>query len=68
MKFISKSLTQLIQKNKRVLIRTIMADKNVTFESLNFDNLALRALPIDPISENYVREVPNSVFSRVILY
>ena len=36
-----------------------------TFETLNFDNLALRSLPIDPITENYVREVKNACFSRV---
>ena len=41
-------------------------DKNkVTFETLKFDNLALRTLPIDPIAENYVRQVKNAVFSRV---
>jgi hypothetical protein len=36
-----------------------------TFETLNLDNLVLRALPIDPVTENYVREVKNACFSRV---
>lgn len=36
-----------------------------TLETLNFDNLVLRTLPIDPIKENYVREVKNACFSKV---
>lgn len=36
-----------------------------TFETLNFDNQTLRTLPIDPITENYVRQVKNAMFSRV---
>ena len=36
-----------------------------TFETLHFDNLALRSLPIDSIGENYVREVKNACFSKV---
>ena len=36
-----------------------------TLETLNFDNLVLRSLPIDTIEENYVREVRNACFSRV---
>lgn len=36
-----------------------------TLESLNFDNLSLRSLPVDPIQENYTREVRNACFSRV---
>ena len=38
---------------------------NKTFETLHFDNLALRSLPVDPITENYTREVRNACFSRV---
>ena len=34
-------------------------------ENLNFDNLALRALPVDPIKENYTRQVPGAIFSLV---
>ena len=36
-----------------------------TLESLNFDNLALRSLPIDSEEENYVRQVQGACFSRV---
>lgn len=32
---------------------------------LNFDNLALRVLPIDTIEDNYVRTVNNAIFSRL---
>jgi hypothetical protein len=38
-----------------------------TFETLQFDNLALRKLPIDSITKNYVRQVPNACFSKVSL-
>ena len=34
-------------------------------ESIRFDNLALRALPIDPVEENYVRTVSGACFSKV---
>lgn len=46
---------------------TLMATSSsgLTFESLNFDNLALRSLPIDPVAENYVREVRGACFSKV---
>lgn len=33
--------------------------------ALNFDNKALRTLPIDEIEENYVRSVSGACFSRV---
>lgn len=36
-----------------------------TFETLTFDNLALRTLPIDKEKRNYVRTVSGAVFSRV---
>lgn len=36
-----------------------------TFETLKFDNLALRTLPIDKEERNYVRTVSGAVFSRV---
>lgn len=37
----------------------------VTLEALNFDNLVLRSVPIDPVKENFVRQVPNACFSLV---
>lgn len=36
-----------------------------TFETLKFDNKVLRTLPIDPVTENYIREVKNACFSKV---
>lgn len=42
-----------------------MASGNVTLETLNFDNLALRMLPIDKETKNYVRQVSGACFSRV---
>lgn len=36
-----------------------------TLETLNFDNLALRSLPIDGVKENYVRSVSGACFSKV---
>ena len=36
-----------------------------TLKSLNFDNLALRTLPLDTEKDNYVREVKNACFSPV---
>ena len=37
-----------------------------TFKALEFDNLTLRSLPIDQIKDNYVRQVKNTCFSKVI--
>ena len=36
-----------------------------TLETLQFDNLVLRTLPIDPVKVNFVRQVNNSCFSMV---
>ncbi|KAH8024516.1 hypothetical protein HPB51_025143 [Rhipicephalus microplus] len=36
-----------------------------TLETLRFDNLALRTLPVDKETRNYVRTVSGAVFSRV---
>jgi hypothetical protein len=36
-------------------------------EGIKFDNLALRTLPIDPVEENYVRNVSGACFSKVNL-
>ena len=36
-----------------------------TLETLEFDNKALRRLPLDAIEDNYVRSVSNACFSRV---
>ncbi len=39
--------------------------KMASLENLNFDNLVLRSLPIDPIKDNYVRVVNGACFSLV---
>ena len=36
-----------------------------TLETLNFDNLVLKSLPIDTVPENYVRSVSGACFSKV---
>lgn len=46
------------------LIRTF-STKMPTLETLHFDNLALRSLPIDPEKENFIRQVPGACFSIV---
>lgn len=58
------------QLHKNLKTVSSMADqqKHATFETLNFDNLALRSLPIDTITENYVREVKNACFSKVKVF
>ena len=33
--------------------------------SLHFENTALAELPVDPIENNTIRQVPNACFSRV---
>ena len=48
-------------------IKTPVARYNsmATLETLNFDNLALRSLPIDPEKEIFPRQVKGACFSRV---
>ncbi|XP_013399695.1 selenoprotein O-like [Lingula anatina] len=41
------------------------AGEMATLENLQFDNLALRALPIDTEKKNFVRQVRGACFSRV---
>lgn len=53
--------------SEKTLSQPDLQKHQATFETLKFDNLVLRTLPIDPITENYIREVPNACFSRVIL-
>jgi hypothetical protein len=55
----------------KIKFKTIMTDQiraKSTFETLKFDNLALKTLPIDSITDNYVREVRDACFSKVIHY
>lgn len=41
--------------------------KMATLEMLNFDNKALRDLPVDPNEETRVRQVSGACFSKVVL-
>ena len=43
------------------------AGKMATLESLNFDNLVLRSLPIDPSEEIHPRQVKGACFSKMKL-
>lgn len=60
---ISPAYASLLKRNwcESVVNRNIM----VTLETLNFDNLVLRSLPIDSVKQNFVRQVPNACFSLV---
>ena len=63
-----KQATYIIYKNLNKMASGDSSpsfNEKVTFETLKFDNLTLRSLPIDPIEENYIREVRNACFSRV---
>ena len=50
---------------KRNFCVSVLNRNMVTLEALNFDNLVLRSVPIDPVKENFVRQVPNACFSLV---
>jgi hypothetical protein len=51
--------------NSNFINKMASLSTNKTLDTLNFDNLALKTLPVDSIEENYVREVRNACFSRV---
>ena len=42
-----------------------MTSNNKTILNLNFQNTAVNTLPVDPITENYIRTVPNACLSLV---
>lgn len=63
MRFLKRAY--ILSNNYKNLNNQAQKMSKKSFESLNFDNLALKTLPIDPITKNYVREVKNSCFSRV---
>jgi hypothetical protein len=46
---------------------TAAHDGKKTLETLNLDNLALRSLPIDPVSNNFPREVRPAVHFMMVL-
>ena len=64
-KLTSLSTSKSLLTNQHVHQMTETTRTKTTFQTLNFDNLALRTLPIDPITENYVRQVKNAIFSKV---
>ena len=66
MRLLNKIPLQYLNKNNYFVFTRKMTDKK-TFETLNFDNLVLRTLPIDPIADNYVRPVKDTCFSKVKL-
>ncbi len=43
------------------------SSRKLSMEGIQFDNLALRTLPIDSVEENYVRNVSGACFSKVII-
>ncbi|XP_054712716.1 protein adenylyltransferase SelO, mitochondrial-like [Uloborus diversus] len=58
-----------IRKNTINSFDTLFKNRFVsmaTLETLKFDNLALRKLPVDPEKRNYVRTVNAACFSKVI--
>lgn len=61
-----KTFALLILKLNRKLDAFKLTVKQMsTLETLNFDNLALRRLPIDTEERNYVRTVNGACFSKV---
>jgi serine/tyrosine/threonine adenylyltransferase len=48
-----------------MLRRMMSASTNTTLDNLNFTNLTIKSVPIDPESRNFVRTVRGAIFSRV---
>ena len=55
-------------KNCVLIVTSANMSDHVTFEMLNFDNLALRTLPIEKETDNYVRQVKGACFSKVYIH
>lgn len=60
-----KSLIRDFSLSGNIFKRCKSLSKMTILEKLNFDNLAIRELPIDVEERNYVRTVHNACFSRV---
>ncbi|KAM7284912.1 protein adenylyltransferase SelO, mitochondrial [Ixodes scapularis] len=58
------AVAALVRASSRIALS--LSFNMTTFETLKFDNLALRRLPIDTESRNYVRTVRGACFSRVM--
>ena len=72
MRFFNQTILNNLKRFNMNLLTLQMSEHSLasnqsskTFETLKFDNLVLRSLPIDNITENYVREVKNACFSMV---
>ncbi|XP_077562926.1 protein adenylyltransferase SelO, mitochondrial-like [Haemaphysalis longicornis] len=61
--FATGALRSLVRSSSHIALA--LCATMSTFETLTFDNLALRTLPIDKEKRNYVRTVSGAVFSRV---
>ena len=53
------------KQNSKPTARKPKYKNMATLETLNFDNLALRSLPIDPEKSNFTRQVAGACFSKV---
>jgi len=56
---------KLFRKNKILHVMSTTTSSIGTTAALAFDNRNIRSLPIDPIRDNYCRQVPNAIFSIV---
>lgn len=66
MKFLHKSAVQpFLNFNKYLTNNSHKMSTGITFETLTFDNLALKTLPIDKVKENHVRQVKDACFSKI---
>lgn len=63
--FFGKSFARAVTLQLNSCSQRLVLRNMATLESLKFDNLALRTLPIDPVKENFVRQVNSSCFSMV---
>lgn len=53
---------QLFRRFRLMSSRTVQSIEQL---SIQFDNRNLNLLPVDPVINNYCRQVPNAIFSRV---
>ncbi|CAN7983530.1 unnamed protein product [Ixodes hexagonus] len=63
----ASTVAALVRASSRIAFSCLsLSFSMTTFETLKFDNLALRRLPVDTESRNYVRTVRGACFSRVM--
>lgn len=61
-----KTIQHCLNWNRHLTISSVRMTDKATLETLKFDNQALKSLPIDQIAENYVRQVKNACFSKIL--